>query len=1227
MIENLGSLTIAAKSVYIVIRPVMMIWKFSKSKLEQEYHSFRILKKWKLTNLNNTFKSIYFHSIYNLSQQKSYNTIRLFTIKEVVEAFQRQLTDNTDWSFKVALVDHLHTNPKVRVLKNESINIQEEIDCFEAEFRLNTNRARKPESIEQFNVLKQVTLESKEIQSKVSKIYNELSPLGTPVLVSEYVEREEESDLYQKIKLQSALLLTGISFCGKSQLARKISDKLVTNGYNYLSGSDIGEAERFLRYTNEPRVYLLDDPFGHNSESESSTSWRKVEELLKNLRPPNKLIITSRSEIIKSINNATSIEECSIDQYKWNDLTTSDRDFLLKTWYELCRISNISQKVASTVEEYLKHHQGEEILQPGQLNHLSKVGKEKLEGASLEVLLHLARADSRNISLEIQKRGIDAFELFVTLGLGATTNISISYEEISYILNNSGEQKGYLEDDDTVRIQWGKRNNEETFPEYSTTELSESSYLNELGFLQARGFVEVITNTVWFSHPTYREAARYILFANNVDQLSRLDRILDNALSTLNPRTSINCAKQLRFIYNNTENDELRKIVRKHGYNGAWRSIFPGVRDSCFSFLLEILNDLPSSQKSRVLGRLQDKFSTSQIRWKGEIPFIDPKHLTIDDRFNKEIEDGDFNRILESINSREEISPSAIWDFLIHLKKGKQEFSPSAEGILHMLSSDEVFIRNRVALLTLRKSCPKDERIIEAIFSDNHPSVIFEGMKGAMLGFPNYNEQERLLIKSYLNQALEDPFVVIRANNLFSTFGIDYGGESINWKVIDDENKAAIWELWGELFPVFLNNYPENLRFANSGRFGATLQESVNYLSYKQGLKICEAYYGWLEKYLYRNLPDTYEFAVLPYLLEIVTEEKEVRFTLFQRIFSHPDTNFLTYSLAWCINYWNRLTEKEIEFIITLLKSDRQDKRWILATCLTQHEAPREIQEYIFGNATFFDQEVKSIVTNFNPKLLNDCLNIFCGYPQPLWWLGFHHNGTDRWYKIVKFIIKNEFPIGFDICLREMIGDGVNGFQPEWKEDGFIIWDMLCRESDNKERLADRLIFETSRCSCSIESTQKLWHSLIRGYGNDDDELVKMIVDNLEILQNNHPEDLLEFFNNGFFETKLLPKLPLDELVIRLLITIKDQKISSADKVEEAIIEIMKLAQHIKLKLDITFKMIKRIGEPKSNEFPALVNLLQLPNLIQEEGRKLLDEMDDHFELENWNSIARSRTE
>lgn len=917
-----------------------------------------------------------------------------------------------------------------------------------------------------------------DLDKKVSEILSVSDSKEKPIVTTSYIKRDEEEKLREEIKFKNILLLTGISLCGKSQLAKKLCQYLNKEGFEFKSSSNISEAERYLRPIKTKRVFLLEDPFGHNAETESFGNWRKLVELIKNLPENNKLVVTSRIELIKSIGKTDKINECSIEGNEWHDLTTYDRNFLISCWQEMCKENRIDNSTELLIKSYLLDVSNDfDLLQPGQLNHLSNIPKDVFEGKEIDSLVHLARVDSKEISIEIEKRGELAYKLFALLGLGASINLAINFNELGYVLNESTERPGLLENERSTTYSaadiFSTRNEKPEFPQYKSSLNLSELIIKELGYLQKRGFIQILKNKIWFTHPIYREAARYLLINTTIQEIKILKNLIGKSISCLNPKTAINCANQFNFIYQNSSHSELNEVVRRNALNSVWYSIFPGVRDVCFQFLLKIIDDIEDQSKEKILDRLEGMFTTDEIHWHDEMPFIDSKKIKLVSGYTGNINENEIPNILDKIDNREDIHTSEVWNLLIYIQKNDLNLFPSIEGVLKILNYDEVFIRNRISFMVLQKPFP-NHKILDTIFGDDHPSIIFEAIKGAILGFPKYSKEDKELILPYINKAIEDPHVIMRANNLISTFGIDYGSESINWRSIAEEKKKPMWELWAVIFPKFLNNYPKGLEIRNTGRLLSTLRDSIKYISSNDGIIICKAYYNWINHLLNVKVLDEFELFLMDYLINVVDNINDSRFELFKKILSHQDTNFVTRSLADAIDNWDKLSGREKEFVISLLEKNRIDRRWLLAISITQNIVPNEIQELIFDERDYFEQELPYVVTNFNNQLLNDCLNVFCGHPQPLWWLGYHHKGTDKWYKILKWILMNEHPIGFEICLREMISSGVNGFSSFSREDGFEIWSYLCNNSDDKKRLAERLIYETADTTCSIYSTKKL---------------------------------------------------------------------------------------------------------------------------------------------------------
>lgn len=1124
--------------------------------------------------------------------------------------------------------DHLKNNPNI-VIPTEA-----ELTQFFSLFaqKVNSDRELKKLHIEEnfkaeiFEISKQINeikTQLDDIDTNVQRLVEKIDPSEIPVLTKEYTDRDETDSLAASIDSQSILLLTGVSFCGKSQLAKKIAARFTEKGYDYSSRSDIGEAERFLRTVSEkPRIFVLEDPFGHSSESEEPNNWRKVEELVQNLNTNNKLIITSRIEILKSVRKVTSLDKCTINGHEWFDLTISNKEFLQAIWPKMCVESGTSEDVRKIIESYLKESSEEYILQPGQLSHLSKMPGEKTADRSLEELLHLARQDAKGMSIDIQNRGNSAYRLFVALGLGATTNISIGYEELLFMLSDTESFPSIIE---RKRFRKVSFNDESTdaFPEYeSFSEMSEE-LLMELNFLQTRGFIQIENKRIWFKHPTYREASRFLMLDETIPYIDYCKVLMKKGLSCLDPNTALNTLRQLKFIYKASDNSDIKECIRHLAVTAAWQSIFPSVKDTAFSFILEIIQDLSQEVNAKIVQHLNIPFGPS-IHWHGSIPFIHEERTDFFNAFRARVtENPNTSTTLEKLNNNDTSLPLyEIWRYLQNMKHVPDIVLPTNNGALQILGCAEAFIRGDFALQLLKRSFPEEQNILKAIFMDEHPAVVFEGIKGIFAGWGNYSADQRSAARSYILEAFNNPMIIARSNNLISSFGIDYGSESIDWDSIAETEKGTVWSLWAELFIQLLGNYPEHLQIPNSGRLSVTITDSIQYLRPEQNLAVCKAYLNWITRQLEKGLLDTHEMAILTHLIDSTETIPDSRYDLFEQIFLVNDTGFLTYTLSWSMSYWEKMTEKEQQFILKFLTEPRPDQRWIRASCLTPNKLPKPVVQTILGNPDFFEQPVKDIVHSLDNELLNDGLSVYCGHPQPLWWIGIHHSGDDIWFPIMQWILENEHETGFDISLREMIQNGTNGFDLKWKPVGQRIWKDLCSNSINKKRLAERLIITTSETTCSIPDTRELWSSLIESYSSSPNELADLIALNLVALQAYNPGDLIKFLGGEYISEYIVPQLELDRSIIRLYNRIDMGDIVSDEDVSKEIEDCLTHNGH-KITLHITKQMLDHLIQDKSEVYPRLLELKDIPTYGHEESDEKVKEFDDHYELDNWISLQK----
>lgn len=168
--------TLIKHAISPAIKAAGFLFKLTKSRLEKDFHSYKLLRKIYKVELKEDFNSIYIATLYNLivEQNKNEGIIKLFNIREVQEAFQKELYENNNWSFQITLDSHLHTNQTLRVLKNQSVDLQKEIEDFRQEFNIVVNKTRSPKEIEGKNAVDSIQQVTKQILNNTASLSSDL---------------------------------------------------------------------------------------------------------------------------------------------------------------------------------------------------------------------------------------------------------------------------------------------------------------------------------------------------------------------------------------------------------------------------------------------------------------------------------------------------------------------------------------------------------------------------------------------------------------------------------------------------------------------------------------------------------------------------------------------------------------------------------------------------------------------------------------------------------------------------------------------------------------------------------------------------------------------------------------------------------------------------------------------------------------------------------------------
>ena len=1047
-----------------------------------------------------------------------------------------------------------------------------------------------------------------------------------PMVSEFYVERKIDKELLKIIRKNQVLLLTGESFCGKSEIAKRLALHFSKKGFSYKRVDNFRDAENFLSLKGGKRICLIEDPFGHNFANESPNEFRKLQELVKNHNPKNKIIVTNRKEALFSIKGSKILSDYNLNSHQWNDLTNSDSVFLIDIWSKFSASTGVLPENVQSMTAALSKDIN---LQVGQLIHLSNIQELQETIKTQDELVHLAQVDAHELSEAILKIPNNTWILISILSLAIDTYNGGSNEDLAYILSDIENELSLIKYSSAFgRFLVEDRSDDFKFPAYNPSNDGHTKFSDEISFLEKRGYIKFIENKYVFSHPQYIEIGKYVFKGLSTPQQRIILPSIFKIFTCLNIEMAHVGTKSLDFIYNNINAAHHEEIVEQ-AFKLFEDSFFPKVSDESFLFLLNNFKNIQAKEfQEKIMYRLESLDEKAGIHFHENEPIKTGNSSGLRNYF-VEMSKESYQEVCTLIDNKQNISLEEVWEALKLQKYNRNEGSLNIGLIEVSLRSNEVFIRNLAAyLFFLIEGNSANEPLRESIMADRHPSVLFSALKGFFEGLLNYEEDIYQKCLGFFRNTIKENFIFcVRSSNLITTFSIDYGPESIDWDNLTDEGKRKTWFTWGELFPHFLKTFPHNVRFPHTPRFASTMEDSRSFLTAAQGLNIATNLFEYVEANLHRRLFDGFELGIIDFLVDTTLESPDIRFTLFDRIFSVNDTGFITYSISWLLGRWDKITDKEKKVICSLLESERNDLRWIKAVAITGYSAPpKELQSIIFGIENYFKYSKKDFIEKMNPNLFIDSLTIFSGHPQPIWWYGYHHSG-EKWSKTLKYILKKNIAEGFIIALREYLNDMVNGATRhrwgKWKE----LWKNIVKNYHDTDRLSLELLIMISKCTCNFHNTKILIGGLIDGYEDKgkESDFLNFCTNNIEAFTaTTHNSDLVEFFEHkNYLWDKILPNLDGHKEMVRILNEIA--KCDSKEEQPKHVDLFVNTANQHPIRLCIIFDAIKRQIEKKLilNE-SCIQKLLGIPNNIVDLQKEFKDKNDVHYDLEDWNGLHKN---
>lgn len=953
-----------------------------------------------------------------------------------------------------------------------------------------------------------------------------------------FYKRDSIDILKSELLQKNLLLLTGVPFSGKTYIAKTIAQELQDNGYYVkLTDNIIEDQEAYyflMSPENDSRLLLIEDPFGHIGKSENYIQIRdKIEGLIRDRLSINrKVIITSRLDILLDIFQKKQIEECKIQGNGWINTSISSKEEAEKIWLRFYGESDESLQVFERLKRSFDHHDETVFLEIGEMRHLllSVQNINVLTHMSTDEIIKQARISSEEVCRKIKSYGETYKDIFILLGCFCNTVRSVSVKDLAYILCSNEESvsiRQKMEEEVTVSIGDRQKNSHihQEFPVYAQMPKLDEDIISILRVLCEKGYIykERITNEIYFLHPIYTYASKLLLQEEIEDDwdIEKYIKYMRRAIGSLSSNAAFCSLCQLGQEF------DREQMIIDCIVEGS-RSIFPAIRDVSILYLDQNFDNLNEQVQKDFMknirnGRTADKY----MQWNGNECWyqMDGKHyfdfFNMDDFWGKDI-NFTLEEIEERVRKKENFSKKEIYDIL----SSSLADNLSREFLEYTLLSDEAVIRSRAIFYLFKNYAAKlDFEKTEYLQRFENYNVVYGMLKGMFSSVNDFSEENVKKLIIYFQKQFERKSVSMYVEDLFDKFGDEYDSKAIDWGKYAEAERLRIWKIWAALFSKWLVCFPAKFMGMNEPHMSLNIDRSLKYLNnQKEVVDVANAWIQWIHNYSKYHSVNDYGMSVLDYLITGTKNSACLRKGMIKKELKVNSTSLVTAHISHIVDLWDMLTDEERKDICEYLKNEmRGDMKWIQAVALTRKNVTKDIQIAITGNV-FLDKEPKKIIDTLNEKnILTECLHIFCGFPQPLWFNGYHHSGKySLWDGVMMEVLKKDIvDENYNISLREMIDELYNNNDHRFV-NGYDVYKEMLSDEEKRKQIFERLAYTSVTQN---QDNKKMWDELLQACSEEEKKQYFLIISNFI--------EMVEYENMGY--NGLLCEYELKDIVHYIL--------------------------------------------------------------------------------------------
>lgn len=826
----------------------------------------------------------------------------------------------------------------------------------------------------------------------------EIAPSVRPI---DYVPRGAEQVWLEELTAQRALLLSGPPRCGKTDAAKWVAAGLQELGFVVLRTSLVDEAERVLLDGRRTEVLVvLDDPLGSDFEANSKAgrALKSLDRLIRELGPDRRLIVAQSQEVLLAARATDSLDKVKTGNLLWHDLGKYPSGFLSQVWDVQSQRNQVPDAERIAVASAIA---AREIDVPaGILAHVAAY-HQRLQGADvIRQVQSLASESAIDFAMTLRASG--AQQVMRALAISSTAIETSADRELAFILGEGLELKipvsyGYLKFSPDKPLHAPI-----TAPTYTEEPVLPKSVKQCLINLEQHHVLRrKQADHFEFSHPYYRSAARALVKLAVSMEKDEILSVIRRGLFAPSPSTSGATARNFWWLHRDLEESiGLGESLVDLAENGL-RWHFPITRDLCYEFLLEVVKAEPEkySKKLQYWVSSMSRIELEDVIWDFGEPFFPVENEHTNQSFLRTIpapNEAGVRQTVANLRAGDALpNPGSAVAALRFFKAQPRLLEP--EVLLRLLGFSEGLIRAEAAYTWLLVERTNDHEILERLQRDTHPSVVSRMLDAVIKAWNTVGSDRKAKLVALLRASSAQPetaaIVVLGLLDYFSA------GDDMAWSV---DRPSEPWAIVGEVLAPTLRAFPNSFRMAGE-RLYDVCNSALAYLSASSSKAVVNAWIDWLQiRIAAGHLPDDYMLGLVTTLLDAPELSVEDRRAAIERLLAVPSTGAVLVFVANLVARWDDLREEERSIVMKLLASGRNDDVWVKAAALTQNCVPPEIQKLLLGAANGFHMPTAKLIEYLPAVLLTACVRMHRGAPQPLWYLGHHHDNSPTWKGVIR---------------------------------------------------------------------------------------------------------------------------------------------------------------------------------------------------------------------------------